>query len=83
MVDDKTRSYSFNGIKNETVRSTLQEVAMALDARGYNPISQMVGYIISGDPGYISNYQDARAKLTSLDRNKVVEELLRTYLGEE
>lgn len=83
MVDDKTRAYSFDKIKNGTVRKTLQDVAMSLDARGYNPINQMVGYLISGDPGYISNYQDARAKLTSLDRNKVIEELLRTYLGEE
>ena len=83
MVSDETRLYSFKEIKNKTVKNTLEEVVEALDARGYNPINQIVGYLISGDPGYISNYQDARAKITSIDRNKIMEELLRTYLGEK
>ena len=58
------------------VQKILKEVYLSLRERGYNPIDQIVGYLISGDLGYISSYQDARRKMQSLDRSKVVEVLL-------
>ena len=83
MVDDKTRLYSFKKVRNSKVRDILSDVVEALDERGYNPTSQIVGYLISGDPGYISNNKNARARITSIDRNKIIEELLNSYLEEK
>ena len=60
----------------ELTRVTLKEVYEALEERGYNPTNQIVGYLISGDPGYISSYKDARNKIQEIDRAKIVEILL-------
>lgn len=61
------------------IRKTLQEVCSALEERGYNPINQIVGYLISGDLGYISSHKDARKKMKELDRAEVVEVLLKEF----
>lgn len=61
------------------IRKTLQEVYDALEERGYNPINQIVGYLISGDLGYISSHKDARKKMKELDRAVVVEVLLKEF----
>ena len=58
----------------------LDEIYDALKEKGYNPISQIVGYLVSGDPGYITNYKNARDKMLGLDRNKVLELMVRNYL---
>ena len=50
-----------------------------LEERGYNPINQIVGYLISGDPGYISSYKDARNKIQKIDRSKIIEILLAAF----
>ena len=63
----------------EFVRDTLKEVWEALEERGYNPTNQLVGYLISGDPGYISSHKEARNKMTRLDRSKVIEVLLKEF----
>ena len=63
------------------VKETLNDADMALDERGYNSINQLVGYLISGDPGYISNYKETRKKVTKLDRTDIIEFLLRNYLN--
>ena len=60
-------------------RNTLNEVYDSLEERGYNPTNQIVGYLISGDPGYISNYKDARSKIQNIDRAKIVEILLTEF----
>ena len=52
----------------------------ALEERGYNPVNQIVGYIISGDLGYISSYKEARNKIAKIDRTVLVETLLKNYL---
>lgn len=77
---DKTTLFDIATFKKEVVSKTLQEVYNSLELRGYNPINQIVGYIISGDPGYISNYQDARRKMLELDRSELVAVLLKEYL---
>ncbi len=52
----------------------------ALDEKGYNPINQIVGYLLSGDPAYITSYKDARTIMRSVDRDEILEELLSGYL---
>lgn len=60
-------------------REVIDDVYKALEERGYNPINQLVGYLISGDPGYISSYKDARKKIQTIDRTKIVEILLESF----
>ncbi len=62
------------------VHSTLKEVYVNLEERGYDPIKQLVGYLISGDLGYISSYKESRSKISKLDRNKIVEIMLKEYI---
>ncbi len=56
-------------------------VYQALQAKGYDPITQLVGYLISGDPTYITSYNSARSMICRLERDEILEELVRTYLG--
>ncbi len=58
----------------------LHEVYKALKEKGYNPISQLVGYVMSGDPTYITNHNNARALVTRVERDEIVEELFRYYI---
>lgn len=76
MPQEKTSLFDVKEIDTELIRVTLKEVCDSLEERGYNPTNQVVGYLISGDPGYISSYQDARNKIQELDRAKIVEILL-------
>lgn len=76
MSQDKTTLFDVKEIDTEMTRQVLKEVYEALEERGYNPINQIVGYLISGDPGYISSYKDARNKIQEIDRAKIVEILL-------
>ena len=78
---DKTSLYDVSLIKKEAITATLKEVYEALEERGYNPVNQIVGYLISGDPGYISSYKEARKKLTKLDRAKVLEVLVKYFIS--
>ncbi len=76
----ETRLFNVEELETALVKKTLNEIYDALEERGYNPINQLVGYLISGDPGYISSYKDARKKITSLDRTKIIEALLKDYI---
>ena len=76
MSQDKTTLFDVKEIDTEMTRQVLKEVYEALEERGYNPINQIVGYLISGDPGYISSYKDARNKIQEIERAKIVEILL-------
>lgn len=77
---DKTTLFDVATFKSEVITKTLKEVYKSLEERGYNPINQIVGYIISGDPGYISNYENARSKMLELDRGELVALLLKNTL---
>ena len=81
MAEDTTTVYSVEEFDNQLVTDTLEEVYDALVERGYNPINQMIGYIMSGDPGYISSYKDARKRISKIERNKILEVLLKEYLN--
>lgn len=77
---DKTTLFEIDDITNALIETTLDEIYDALKEKGYNPINQIVGYLVSGDPGYITNYKNARDKMLNLDRNKVLELMVRNYL---
>ena len=79
MSQEKTNLFSIKDMDLELIRVVLREVWDALEERGYNPTNQIVGYIISGDPGYISSYKDARNKIQEIDRAKIVEVLLEEF----
>lgn len=79
MGQNTTHLFSIDEFNAELVRDTLKEVCEALEERGYNPTNQLVGYLISGDPGYISSHKEARNKMTRLDRSKVIEVLLKEF----
>lgn len=77
---DDTKIVNVENFKREYVSETVKEIADILDEKGYNPINQIVGYLISGDPGYISNHKEARNRITELDRTKIIEMLLEEFL---
>lgn len=79
-MKDKTMLFQIESKNSKEVQKVLKEVYLSLKERGYNPTDQIVGYLISGDLGYISSYQDARRKMQSLVRSKVVEVLLDNFL---
>ena len=79
MSQDKTSLFNIKDIDNRFISDILEEVWDSLEERGYNPSNQIVGYLISGDPGYISSYQDARTKIQQVDRAKIMEVLLQEF----
>ena len=81
-MEDKTSMYSVEEFNDAYIETLLVDIYDALVDRGYNATSQIVGYLMSGDPGYISSYQDARKKITSVDRSLILEFLIKKTLGE-
>lgn len=81
-MDDKNTTMLFNisEVNEKLIKDTLKDAYESLEERGYNPINQLVGYIISGDLGYISSYKETRNKMAKIDRTVLVEELLKNYL---
>ena len=83
MATDQTVSFHVEREKNIKTKEILKNVYQALEEKGYNPINQIVGYILSGDPTYITSYNDARSKIREIDRDDLLEELVKSYLGIE
>lgn len=69
------------GNKEDNISKILKDVSNSLEKKGYNAITQIVGYLMSGDIGYISNYNNVRNKLSSIDRTTLLEELVASYLN--
>ena len=82
MSYDKTNLFIIESSKQLEVKKILNEVYDALEERGYNATNQIVGYLISGDPGYISSYRDSRNKILEVDRTEIVEVLLDNFRGQ-
>lgn len=80
MNDSETKLFNTFEVSEKVIKDTLDEAINALSERGYNPINQLVGYIISGDLGYISSYKGIRNKISKIDRIILVEVLLKNYL---
>ena len=66
--------------ESNSVKKILEEVYRALTEKGYNPVNQIVGYIMSGDPTYITSYHNARSLIMNVERDELVEELLTAYI---
>lgn len=79
-MEDVTRKFTALDSKAE-MREILSSVYNSLMVKGYNPINQIVGYILSEDPTYITNYNNARTLICRLDRDELLQELLISYLG--
>jgi len=80
---DYTRKFSVNLNKEEEIRVILSSVYNSLREKGYNPINQIVGYILSEDPTYITNHNNARTLIRQLDRDELLQVLLKSYLHEK
>lgn len=74
---DMTKIYSTDEFKEAYVVDTIREVCSILKERGYNPINQIVGYLMSGDPGYITSYNNARNMIVGIERTKILEVLVK------
>ena len=72
--------FKIDELENYMITEVLSHVNNALNEKGYNGINQIVGYLMSGDLGYISSYKDCRKKIQKLDREKILEALLKYYL---
>ena len=80
MASQETMNFEIEKIKKEKIKNIINEVYNSLKENGYNPVNQLVGYILSGDPTYITNKNDARKKIVSIERDEILEELLKEYL---
>lgn len=77
---DNTMQFDFSKNKKDLTKAILTEVYDSLQQKGYNPVNQLVGYLISGDPTYITNYNGARALVRKLERDDILEEVIKAYL---
>lgn len=80
MDTNTTSVFNLSDIDDVLVEEVIKDVYNALEEKGYNAVNQIVGYIISGDPGYISTYKESRKKISNLERTQIVEVLLRNYM---
>ena len=78
--NDKTMFFDFSQERQEDIKETLKTVYESLEEKGYNPINQIVGYLLSGDPAYIPRLNDARNLIRQHERDEIIEELVRSYL---
>ena len=81
MTGENTIKFTVPTDDKEKMRKTLRTVFDALTEKGYNPVNQIVGYILSGDPTYITSYQNARVLIRKLERDELLEELVKDYLN--
>ncbi|MCL2323906.1 MAG: IreB family regulatory phosphoprotein [Oscillospiraceae bacterium] len=81
-MQDFTKQFELIKSNKELTKEILKEIYQSLQEKGYDPISQLVGYLISGEPTYITNYNGARSLIRKLERDVILEEVLKVYLGE-
>ena len=79
---DLQRTQNFSSVqeKQVSVREVLEKVYQALVEKGYNPVNQIVGYIMSGDPTYVTNYGGSRTLISKVERDEILEELMKVYI---
>ncbi len=80
---DKTMFFKMDKNNEIDTKKILKEVYESLVEKGYNPINQIVGYILSGDPTYITSHNDARTKIRSVERDELLEKMVKYYIGLE
>lgn len=79
MVSEETMMFKFGNDENKAA-TIIRNVCQAMEEKGYNPINQLVGYLLSGDPAYVTSHNDARSQIRKLERDELLEELVRAYL---
>lgn len=82
MASQETFIFKGDQNKAEIIKGVVEKVYAALKEKGYNPVNQMVGYIISGDPTYITSHDGARALITQIQRDDLLEEIVKNYLNQ-
>lgn len=80
-MTDKTMTFRIGDEKDDIMKDTLTEVFDALQEKGYNPINQIVGYILSEDPTYITTHKNARSLIRRIDRDELLAAMVKSYLG--
>ena len=83
MTDNSTIKFTVPNDDKENMRRILRSVFDALSEKGYNPINQIVGYLLTEDPTYITNYNNARSMICKIDRDELMQALVRNYLFEK
>ena len=83
MRQEPTIAFSLKDDKEYQIKQVLTEVYNALRQKGYNPINQIVGYILSEDPTYITTYNNARSLIRKIDRDELLQTLVKAYLNEK
>ncbi len=78
-----TMLFNSDDLKRENMKQLLKQVSASLAERGYNPVNQIAGYLISNDPAYISSHNNARKDIQQVERYEIIEELVRYYLESE
>ncbi len=78
---NETQKYQFGVSREEYIRSIITAVFQALEEKGYDSVSQMVGYILSGDPTYITSHNNARALIRKIERDELLEALVKDYVA--
>jgi uncharacterized protein (UPF0297 family) len=78
---DATQTFSFEDNSDENMKDILKQVYEALTEKGYNPISQIVGYLLSEDPTYITTHNNARSLIRKIDRDELLKDLVRNYIN--
>lgn len=83
MTNDETMFFKSPREENTETKEILKEVYQALSEKGYNPINQIVGYILSGDPTYITSHNGARNLIRQIERDELLEKMVKNYIGIE
>ena len=79
MVSEETMMFSF-GVEENRAEKVIKTAYEAMSEKGYNPVHQLVGYLLSGDPAYVTSYLEARSQIRKVERDELLEELVRSYL---
>ncbi len=80
MENNETQKFQFGINRDDYIKTIITSVYAALEEKGYNPVSQMVGYILSGDPTYITSHNNARSLIRKVERDELLEVLVKNYV---
>ena len=81
MDANETQKFQFGASREDDIKTIIMSVYAALEEKGYHPVSQMVGYILSGDPTYITSHNNARALIRKVERDELLEVLVKNYVS--
>ncbi|HPW53662.1 MAG TPA: IreB family regulatory phosphoprotein [Erysipelotrichaceae bacterium] len=82
-INTATRVFDSDELKQANIKHIIKTVDAALKQRGYNSVTQLVGYLTTNDPAYISSYQNARTLIQTVDRDEILKEMVRSYLEKD